>query len=117
MPKIKVKNIPEATCKRICNSVTCSKCALCAKYYRCLRLDNSETESVIELSNDDFPTNREWLESLSNEDLAAFYTLGVPLKDNYYISLYKVAMSFTSSQQGIKEWLSKPCKFLMEDEQ
>ena len=60
-------------------------------------------------------TNREWLESLSDKDLA-FYTLGISPKDNSYINLYKVAMSFTSNQQGIKEWLSQPCKYLMEEE-
>lgn len=61
-------------------------------------------------------TNREWLESLSDEDLAAFYTLGIQLKDNSYINLHSVAMNFTSSQQGIKDWLSKPCQWVNSDE-
>lgn len=118
MPKIKVKNIPDAVCKRICNSVLCSKCPLCAKYYRCLRLDNSETECVIELSEENFPTNREWLESLSDDDLAAFYTHGVLIErySPYPINIHQTIGSFMSSQQGIKEWLSQPCKYLMEEE-
>lgn len=100
MPKIKVKNIPEATRKRICNSVTCSKCPLCAKYYRCLRLDSSETESVVELTEQDFPTNREWLASLSNEDLAlVMRTYGFG----------------DQPSKTIEEWLYKPCEYLMEE--
>lgn len=118
MPKIKVKNIPGTTRKRICNSVTCSKCPLLAKYYRCLRLDNSATECVVELSEKDFPTNREWLESLSDDDLAAFYTQGLLIErySPFPINIHQTIGSFTSSQQGIKEWLSKPCLYLMEEE-
>lgn len=119
MPKIKVKNIPDATYKRICTN-----CIKCSRAY-CFQFDVVKIpggyvhyqSDVVELTEKDFPTNREWLESLSDDDLAAFYTLGIPLKDGSYISLYKVAMSFTSSQQGIKEWLSKLCLYLMEEEQ
>lgn len=120
MPKIKVKNIPTAARMRICynNMCGCSGCSLNMKDadIKCMiRSKYNSEEKIVELLEKEFPTNREWLESLSNEDLAAFYTLGVPLKDNSYISLYKVAMSFTSSQQGIKDWLSKPCLYLMEE--
>lgn len=122
MSKIKVKNIPSAARIRVCyKNYSCSECPFDIKDSNpngLLCMINSKynpEERIIELSEKEFPTNREWLESLSDDDLAAFYTLGVPLKDNSYISLYKVAMSFTSSQQGIKEWLSKPCLYLMEE--
>ena len=130
MPKIKVKNIPKPTQKRFCKMQMlrhlCTGCPFHLKERfvvdeytgtECmLSSDYDPKETIIEHKKKDFPTNREWLESLSDEDLAAFYTLGIPLKDSSYINLYRVAMSFTSSQQGIKEWLSQPCKYLMEEE-
>ena len=121
MPKIKVKNIPATAHERICkDKYFCEDCQFnyaIGSLTVCVLNFQPNSKKIVELSEKDFPTNREWLESLSDEDLAAFYTLGIPLKDNSYISLYRVAMSFTSSQQGIKEWLSEPCKYLMEDEQ
>lgn len=125
MPKIKFKNVPFRTRVRICSTPALRVCESCPFYtesvsengVNCMLADNYDyTDTLLNLSEKDFPTNREWLESLSDDDLAAFYTLGIPLKDSSYISLYKVAMSFTSSQQGIKEWLSKPCIYLMEEE-
>lgn len=128
MPKIKVKNIPEIARERICDKVPlCSKCPFHLEE-RFVIDEDTDTgcmvdsrydpeETIVELPEENFPTNREWIESLSDEDLAAFYTLGVLLKDNSYINLYKIVMSFTSSQQGIKEWLSQPCLYLMETEQ
>lgn len=106
MPKIKVKNIPEATDKRICSAYL--KCSH-SYYYR----------DVIELSEKDFPTNREWIESLSNEDLAAFYTHGLIIEDYspYPINIHQMIGSFTASEQGIKDWLSQPCRYLMEEEE
>lgn len=121
MPKIKVKNIPYTTRMRVCynNMCGCSGCSLNMKDAdtRCMISSKYRSEEkIVELSEKDFPTNREWLESLSNDDFAAFYTLGIKLKDNSYINLYRVAMSFTSSQQHIKEWLSQPCVYLMEED-
>lgn len=127
MPKIKVKNIPALARDRVCDKThLCSECPFHLEE-RFVIDEDADTgcmvdsrydpeETTVELPEDDFPTNREWLESLSDEDLAAFYTLGIPLKDNSYINLYRVAMSFSSSQQGIKEWLSQPCRYLMEEE-
>ena len=119
MPKIKIKNISIQKVNKICGFYRyyfdCRDCPLHNNENKCYRTWITDPNYVIELSEKDFPTNREWLESLSDEDLAAFYTLGIPLKDNFYINLYRVAMSFTSSQQGIKEWLSQPCKYLMEE--
>lgn len=117
MPKIKIKNIPNRTAGRICDIGFCKNCVFYSgeKRNKC-GFHRIDPETIFDLPVDLFPTNREWLESLSDEDLAAFYTLGIQLKDNSYINLYRVAMSFTSSQQGIKEWLSQPCKYLMEEE-
>lgn len=126
MPKIKVKNIPAIARMRVCDKAPlCKECPFHLEE-RAVVDEDADTgcmvdsrydpeETIVELPEQDFPTNREWLESLSDEDLAAFYTLGVLLKDNSYINLYKIVMSFTSSQQGIKEWLSQPCLYLMEE--
>lgn len=55
----------------------------------------------------DFPTNREWLESLPDEDLARVIACK-PFPG--YTGLYGMPVSM------VKEWISQPCKSLMEDE-
>jgi len=120
MPKIKVKNIPLNIINKICNEDSlCEKCPFNIKE-TCtrIRLDEFGNE-VIELSEKDFPTNREWLESLSDEDLAAFYTHGV-LIERYSpcpVNLHQIVGNFISSEQGIKNWLSQPCIYLVEREE
>lgn len=126
MPKIKVKNIPEITRERICNKMyLCFSCPFCLKegsvidkYANIGCMVNrryNPKETVVELSKKDFPTNREWLASLSNEDLAAFLTVGIKIKNsNIYISFDSVR--FASSIDAVKKWLLKPCKSLMEEE-
>lgn len=103
MPKIKVKNIPDTTYKRICTN-----CIKCSRAY-CFQFDvlkipggyvNYRSDAV-ELTEQEFPTNREWLASLSNEDLAlVMRTYGFG----------------DQPSKTIEEWLSKPCEYLMEKE-
>ena len=127
MPKIKVKNIPSSTENRICSTHLCdSTCPL----YKMLQLDDGDTihcvkdcrygseETIVELSEKEFPTNREWLESLSDEELAAFYTHGVLIErySPYPINIHQIVGSFMASEQGVKEWISKPCLYWMEEE-
>ena len=118
MPKIKVKNIPSKVVDKICNEDSlCEKCPFNIKEI-CMRMRIDEFgNDVIELTEKDFPTNREWLESLSDEDLAAFYAQGLLIEkySPYPINIHQIIGSFTSSQQGIKEWLSQPCIYLMEE--
>lgn len=121
MPKIKIKNIPIATYKRICdNEYFCEDCPFhCTvdSSVICVPNFHPNSEEIIELSEKDFPTNREWLESLSNEDLAAFNTHGVLIErySPYPINIHQIIGSFMASEQGVKEWLSQPCRFLMEE--
>ena len=81
MPKIKVKHVPDDTRVRICDKMDlCSECPFYMEErfvideytdIACMvvgRYDPKET--VVELSEKDFPTNREWLASLSNDKLA-----------------------------------------------
>ena len=105
MPRIKVKNIPDATYKRICTN-----CIKCSRAY-CFQFDTVRIpggyipsythKDVIELSEKEFPTNREWLASLSNEDLAL---------------VMRVYGFGDQPSKTIEEWLSKPCVYLMEEE-
>ena len=117
MPKIKVKNILSSTEERICNTHPCgSKCPLYAheatvvndydftiEHITCIRdARYNQEETIVELSEKDFPTNREWLESLSDEDLALFMR----------------AYGFGDQpSKTIEEWLSKPCVYLIEREE
>lgn len=130
MPKIKVKNIPYQTLERICSGTPCGlQCPFYTdatvlvnnylEHITCLRDARYDPEeTVIELSEKEFPTNREWMESLSDEDLATFYTQGLLIENYspYPINIHQIIGSFMASQQGIKEWLSKPCVYLMEKE-
>lgn len=112
MPKIKVKHIPAAARSRVCNEMYfCTKCPFYMKErvvideytdIACLtdsRYDPKET--VVELSEKDFPTNREWLASLSNDKLANNLVTN-PI--------------FAESSGAIEKWLSQPCESLMEEE-
>ena len=128
MPKIKVKNIPAIARERVCDKAPlCKECPFHLEE-RFVIDEDSDTgcmvdsrydpeETIVELSNDDFPTNREWLESLSDDDLATFYTQGLVIEkySPYPINIHQTIGSFMASQQGIKEWLSKPCLYLMEE--
>lgn len=58
-------------------------------------------------------TNREWLASLSDDELSRFLTLGLGLDDlGTYVNIDSVRRMFVQSQSGVEEWLSKPCTYL-----
>ena len=64
-------------------------------------------------------TNREWLESLSDEDLAAFLTTGLfceylwaPKPQNtFVVNVQSIANRYTHSQIGIANWMSLEQEF------
>lgn len=68
-------------------------------------------------SEPDPPTNREWLESLTDKELAEFLTCGlfvhdrrpyegnVPMKRDYVVSLKMVSSQYIQSHEGIRLWL------------
>lgn len=128
MPKIKVKNIPFRTGVRICSTPALRVCKSCPFYtesisengVNCMLADNYDyADMLLNLSEKDFPTNREWLESLSDEDLAAFYTDDLIVHDcgvEYPVGIIQIIRGFRLSAQKIKEWLSQPCVYLMEEE-
>lgn len=125
MPKIKVKNIPATARERVCDKMyLCSECPfqleerfVIDEYTDtgCMvdsRYDPEET--VVELPNEYFPTNREWLESLSNEDLAALMTIGYMVETGKWKGL-TVTTSLMASVDEAIDWLSQPCEYLMEE--
>lgn len=126
MPKIKVKNIPVDVRDRFCSKVpSCSECLFHLKkrcvtdigtYTMCM-IDSfyDPKETVVELSEKDFPTNREWLESLSDEDLAALMTTGLAIHGGKYDG-FKITSSLITDKESMVDWLSKPCGSLMEEE-
>ena len=117
MPKIKRKNIPDATYKRIC-----SNCFKCSRSY-CFQFNVVAIpggyipfrthRDVIELSEQEFPTNREWMESLPNEDLAALMTTGLIIHGGKYNG-FKTTISLITDEKSMSSWLSQPCVYLME---
>lgn len=65
-------------------------------------------------------TNREWLESLTNRQLAEFLTFGLLVRSVHFvgepftisiepftISISQIAGRYTSSTVGIEKWLSQ----------
>ena len=67
-------------------------------------------------------TNREWLESLTDEQLALFLTSGVPIvdKEAYYgigkvscVSIQDIKWRYTQSNSGIVDWLGRPQEFTL----
>lgn len=58
-------------------------------------------------------TNRQWLESLTNKQLAEFFTFGLLVRpvryisEPFIISISQIAMRYTASIAGIEKWLSE----------
>jgi len=60
-------------------------------------------------------TNREWLESLTDKQLAQFLTNGLRVVSAhymgdypFYINIVSLASKYTQSELGIEKWLSMP---------
>ena len=58
-------------------------------------------------------TNRQWLESLTDRQLAEFLTFGLLVRsvhfvgDPFMISIAQISMRYTASIKGIETWLSQ----------
>lgn len=65
-------------------------------------------------------TNRQWLESLADKQLAEFFTHGIMVRKNYIgcppfpISIHQIAGSYIQSTLGIEKWLSMPQDYEVE---
>lgn len=124
MPKIKFKNVPFRTMVRICSTPALRVCESCPFYtesvsengVNCMLADNYDyADTLLNLSEKDFPTNREWMESLSDKDLAALMTTGYMVKTGEYKG-YTVTTSIRTPINEVLDWLSQPCQYLMEEE-
>lgn len=74
-------------------------------------------------SKPDPSTNREWLESLTDKELAEFLTCGlfvhdrrmyegdVPVKRDCVASLNMVSLRYTQSHEGVRQWLGSEQEF------
>lgn len=64
-------------------------------------------------------TNRQWLESLTDRQLAEFFTLGLQVRSLHYhtepftVSITQIAMNYTASIAGIEVWLSMPQDYMI----
>lgn len=65
-------------------------------------------------------TNRQWLESLTDKQLALFLTLGLLVMSNHYssepfmMSIIRISMNYSASVAGIERWLSMPQDYEVE---
>ena len=65
------------------------------------------------MNKDKIFTNRDWLATLSNAELAEFFTYGIKIANYPYpISLDSLVRSYIHSSLGIEEWLQKPCMYI-----
>lgn len=57
-------------------------------------------------------TNRQWIESLTDRQLAEFLTFGIMVRrlnyhtDAFRVSIHDIARQYTSSTLGVESWLS-----------
>lgn len=64
-------------------------------------------------------TNRQWLKSLTDKQLAEFFTHGIMVRNNYLgcipfpISIHQIAGSYMQSTLGIEKWLSMPQDYIV----
>lgn len=67
-------------------------------------------------------TNRQWLESLTDRQLAEFFTLGLQVRSLHYhtdpfpISIAQIAMGYVASIAGVETWLSMPQDYIVVEE-
>lgn len=79
--------------------------------YNALEVKDSNTLYCIQM------TNREWLQGLSDEELARFLTEGLLVTSTrwdgtpYFMNIRQIANNYMLSVFGIKEWLSKEQEF------
>ena len=65
-------------------------------------------------------TNRQWLESLTDKQLAEFFTCGIVVTSAHYegvlphsISSQQISGSYIQSTLGIEKWLSMPQDYIV----
>ena len=64
-------------------------------------------------------TNREWLETLTNNQLAAFLSYGLLVEGaqvktlSFVINLNIVAGCYTHTELGLRDWLRRPQEFII----
>jgi hypothetical protein len=62
-------------------------------------------------------TNRQWLEALTDKQLAEFLTFGIMVRrlnyhsDVFRVSIHDIARQYTSSTLGVELWLSATQEF------
>ena len=67
-------------------------------------------------------TNRQWLESLTNNQLAAFLSYGILVEGvqvktlPFVINLNIVAGRYTHTELGLREWFERPQEFIIVEE-
>ena len=68
-------------------------------------------------------TNRQWLESLTDNQLSEFFTHGIVVISAHYegvlphpISIHQIAGSYMQSTLGIEKWLSMPQDYMVVEE-
>lgn len=68
-------------------------------------------------------TNRQWLESLTDQQLSEFFTCGLRVTTAHYlgvlpffINMRSIADSYTQSNLGIEKWLSMPQEYVVVEE-
>lgn len=68
-------------------------------------------------------TNRQWLESLTDKQLAEFLTCGLQVTTAHYIGMLpfsidmrSIADSYTQSTLGIEKWFSMPQDYEVSEE-
>lgn len=119
MPKIKVKNIPVQIEAKICGFnryyMGCSDCPLYNDKGECCRKTKTDPNYIVELPEPDFPTNRDWMEELSNEDLSALMTTGLVIHGGKYDG-FKATISLITDKESMLDWLSQPCVYLEEED-
>ena len=100
---------------RLCGTQRCYGEEYCAEYQEKVMVVPNKFREMFSNKPKALPTNREWLESLTDQQLAEFFTHGLMVTTAHYmgvlpfpISIHKIAGSYMQSTSGIEKWLSMP---------
>jgi hypothetical protein len=109
---------------RLCGSQRCYGEEYCAEYQEKVMEVPNEFREMLSNKPETLPTNRQWLESLTDKQLAEFLTCELQVTTAHYlgmlpffIDMRSIAYSYTQSNLGIEKWLAMPQDYIVLEEE
>ena len=108
---------------RLCGTQRCYGEEYCAEYQEKVMGVPNKFREMFSNKPNTLPTNREWLASLTDKQLAQFLVYGLKVVSAHYLGDYPfhinltcLASKYTQSELGIETWLSMPQDYIVAED-